>query len=144
LPTPVPKPGVNAMINIFCDFPNLGQFWGPCNERWSYIFMDIWPILQEFGLLTGHSAYFVIIWYIFFPVLVCCTKKNLATLRCSRNRRTGEWWICFLRSKSLAVEYFRQNLSVKFSSPEMCLLISCFLPWDVRSPETSSSEIKKL
>jgi hypothetical protein len=26
-----------------------------------------------------HLAYFVVIWYI-FPVLVCCTKKNLATL----------------------------------------------------------------
>jgi hypothetical protein len=27
----------------------------------------------------GHLVYFVIIWYI-FPVLVYCTKKNLATL----------------------------------------------------------------
>jgi hypothetical protein len=25
-------------------------------------------------------VYFMIIWYIFFLVLVCCTKKNLATL----------------------------------------------------------------
>jgi hypothetical protein len=25
-------------------------------------------------------VHFVVIWYIFFPVLVCCSKKNLATL----------------------------------------------------------------
>jgi hypothetical protein len=34
----------------------------------------------------GHLVYFAAIWYIlwssgiFFPVLVCCSKKNLATL----------------------------------------------------------------
>jgi hypothetical protein len=34
--------------------------------------MNIWFNLRLF-------VYFVAIWYI-FPVLVCCTKKNLATL----------------------------------------------------------------
>jgi hypothetical protein len=44
--------------------------------------LPIWP----FGLFYGYFVYFVAIWYIlwlfdmFFPVLVCCTKKNLATL----------------------------------------------------------------
>jgi hypothetical protein len=28
---------------------------------------------------VGHSVYFMVIWYIFY-VLVCCTKRNLATL----------------------------------------------------------------
>jgi hypothetical protein len=38
----------------------------------------LWP----FRLLYGHLVYFVkfmVIWYI-FPILVCFTKKNLATL----------------------------------------------------------------
>jgi hypothetical protein len=41
-----------------------------------------WYILWPFGLFYGHLIYFVdfiVIWYI-FPFLVCCTKKNLATL----------------------------------------------------------------
>jgi hypothetical protein len=45
--------------------------------------------LEDFGVFYGHLIYivycyleyFVVIWYI-FPVLVCCTKKNLATLVC--------------------------------------------------------------
>jgi hypothetical protein len=28
-------------------------------------FIDIWYILQPFGILYGHLAYFVVIWYIF-------------------------------------------------------------------------------
>jgi hypothetical protein len=42
----------------------------------------LWP----FGLFYGHFAYFVDIWYILWliavllPVLVRCTKENLATL----------------------------------------------------------------
>jgi hypothetical protein len=45
-----------------------------------------WYILWPFGLFYDHLVYFAYIWYIlttsglFFPVLVCCTKKNLATL----------------------------------------------------------------
>jgi hypothetical protein len=46
---------------------------------------EIWSILQKFGIFCGHLVYFVAIWYILwsfgrFFVLVCCTKKNLATL----------------------------------------------------------------
>jgi hypothetical protein len=43
-------------------------------------------ILRLFGIFYGHLAYFMAIWYIlwnfgvFFPVLVCCVKKNLAAL----------------------------------------------------------------
>jgi hypothetical protein len=39
-----------------------------------------------FGLFCCHLVYFVAVWYIswlfgiFLPVLVCCNKKNLATL----------------------------------------------------------------
>jgi hypothetical protein len=41
--------------------------------------MAIWSISWSFGIFYGHFIYFVAIWYI-FPVLVCWTKKNLATL----------------------------------------------------------------
>jgi hypothetical protein len=43
-------------------------------------------ILCPFGQFSGHLAHFMAIWYIlpqfgtFLPVLVCCIKKNLATL----------------------------------------------------------------
>jgi hypothetical protein len=48
--------------------------------------MSIWYTLRPFGTLYGHLPYFMAIWYIFwlfgafFPVLVRCSKKNLATL----------------------------------------------------------------
>jgi hypothetical protein len=32
------------------------------------------------GIFCVHLVYFLVIWYIFFDVLVCCTTKNLATL----------------------------------------------------------------
>jgi hypothetical protein len=41
--------------------------------------MVIWNILQTFGISYDHLLPFVFIWYI-FPVLVSCTKNNLATL----------------------------------------------------------------
>jgi hypothetical protein len=49
-------------------------------------FMAIWYILWPFGIFYGHLVYFMAIWYIlwqlgiFFPVLECCTLKNLATV----------------------------------------------------------------
>jgi hypothetical protein len=55
------------------------NFGGLRNARFLYVF---WP----FGLFYGNLVYFVAIWYIFwlfglfFPVMVSCTKKNLATL----------------------------------------------------------------
>jgi hypothetical protein len=47
------------------------NFGGSCNGR-------CWYSLWTLRLLYGHLVYFVVIWYI-FPVLVCCTKKNLAS-----------------------------------------------------------------
>jgi hypothetical protein len=35
--------------------------------------------LRPFYFFYGHLVYCMVIWYI-FHVLVCCTKKNLATL----------------------------------------------------------------
>jgi hypothetical protein len=46
------------------------------------IFYDHFGILRPFGVFYGHLVYFVVIWYvhIYFPILVCYTDKNLATL----------------------------------------------------------------
>jgi hypothetical protein len=57
----------------------LVYFGGPWNGKDWYI---LWP----FGIFYGHEEFFITILYIcaqlvyFFPVLVCCNKKNLATL----------------------------------------------------------------
>jgi hypothetical protein len=42
-------------------------------------FMAMWNILQSFGLFSGLLVHYVAVSYI-FTVLVCFTKKNLATL----------------------------------------------------------------
>jgi hypothetical protein len=55
------------------------NFGGPKIGKCLYI---SWP----FGIFYGHCGFFMTIWYIgcsfgaLFPVLVSCTKKNLATL----------------------------------------------------------------
>jgi hypothetical protein len=58
-----------------------------CNERCrvnlkaiSSILMHIWYMLWTFGIFCSHFGIFCSHFGIFFPVLVCCTKKNLATL----------------------------------------------------------------
>jgi hypothetical protein len=50
--------------------------------------MAIWNILRPFGKFYDHLVHFVFIWYI-FPVLVSCTKKNLATLVGTKKGDTG-------------------------------------------------------
>jgi hypothetical protein len=52
--------------------PYLGKFGRSFNGMCWYI---SWP----FGIFCDHFVPFLVIWYI-FPVLVCCTNKNLATL----------------------------------------------------------------
>jgi hypothetical protein len=46
------------------------------------IYMPIWYIL---GIFYGHCVHRLVAWYI-FPVLVCCSKKNLATLNSTQVR----------------------------------------------------------
>jgi hypothetical protein len=86
------------MVHFQTKNPNLGKFWrafdwemliyflailailrtfGIFYHHLNY-FTDIWDILSPFELFYGHLGYFMTIWYI-FPVLVSCTKKNLAT-----------------------------------------------------------------
>jgi hypothetical protein len=45
--------------------PNLGNFWRVLQWTRMVYFMDIWSILQPFGILNGHLVYFVAVWYIF-------------------------------------------------------------------------------
>jgi hypothetical protein len=59
--------------------PNLGKFWRALQCKMLVYFMAIWSIRRSFGLVCGNFVYFMVFSYI-FPVLVCCTKKNLATL----------------------------------------------------------------
>jgi hypothetical protein len=52
---------------------NLGQFWRVLQWKMLVYFMAIWYILWPFW-------YSLWLFGIFFPVLVCCINKNLATL----------------------------------------------------------------
>jgi hypothetical protein len=52
--------------------------------------------MEDVGIFYGHLVYFTAIKYIlwlvgiFSPFLVCCTKKNLATLEQERSKTTIE------------------------------------------------------
>jgi hypothetical protein len=65
--------------------------------------------MMDFGKFNGHFVYFTAIWYIlcqcgkfcghfgiYIPVLVCCTKKNLAALFLNAYAHKDEWWILVL------------------------------------------------
>jgi hypothetical protein len=64
---------------VYFQIPIWVNFGGPKIGKCRHI---LWP----FGILYGHLGSFMTIWHIlcsfgtFFPVLVLCTKKNLATL----------------------------------------------------------------
>jgi hypothetical protein len=70
------------MVSFQTKNSNLGKFWRALDGKMLIYFMAIWYILHPFGIFYDHLVHFVIIWYI-FPVLVSCTKKNLATLTTS-------------------------------------------------------------
>jgi hypothetical protein len=55
------------------------NFWRVFQWMMMVYFMAIWYIILPFRIFCGNLVYFIFIWYI-FPILVCCTKKNLATL----------------------------------------------------------------
>jgi hypothetical protein len=87
---------------------NLGVFFGggSCNGK-------SWNILWTFGVFYGHWKYFMAIWFIlwsfdiFLPVLIFCTKKNLATLISV----TPEWrkWAGMISNASF---FWMKNVSV--------------------------------
>jgi hypothetical protein len=70
------------MVAIWNILGRFGIFYGHLvyfKAIWYRCLMAICYILRPFRIYYGHLVYFMAIWYI-FPVLVCCTKKNLATL----------------------------------------------------------------
>jgi hypothetical protein len=66
-------------------FPLWVNFGRSCNRRCCYV---LWPFGIFYGQLVNSMAIWYILWSFgkFFLVLVFCTKKNLATLLCSRIR----------------------------------------------------------
>jgi hypothetical protein len=66
------------------------NFGGCCDGSCWYItyYMVICSILWPSGLFYGFLVCFKVIWYI-LPVLVSCSKKNVATLRLQKRRRTS-------------------------------------------------------
>jgi hypothetical protein len=67
------------MVSFQTKNPNLGKVWRALDGKMLIYFMALWNILQTFGIFSDHLVHFMLIWYI-FPVLISCTKKNLATL----------------------------------------------------------------
>jgi hypothetical protein len=60
--------------------PNFGNFWRDFGGMLVSV-MAIWSILRPFGLVCGYLVYLFYGYLVYFlPVLVCCTKKNLATV----------------------------------------------------------------
>jgi hypothetical protein len=59
--------------------PNLGTFWSALDWKMLIYFTAIWNILQTFGIIYDHLVHLVLI-FVYFPVWVSCTKKNLASL----------------------------------------------------------------
>jgi hypothetical protein len=67
------------MVYFQTEIPNLGKFLRALHWKMLIYLIDIWNILQAFGIYYDHLVHNVFIWYI-FPVWVSRTKKNLATL----------------------------------------------------------------
>jgi hypothetical protein len=78
LPSQTPAQGCQ-MVCFQTKNPNLGKFLRAWQWKMLAYFIDTWSILRSFVMFYGYLVQFVEIWYI-FPVLVFCSKKNLATL----------------------------------------------------------------
>jgi hypothetical protein len=74
-----------------------------------------WSILEglameDVGIIYGHLIFFVAIEYFYiylehFPVLVCCIKKNLATLKLVAEA-------CRIRRGALSCRFAETNLTI--------------------------------
>jgi hypothetical protein len=67
------------MVRLQTKNINLGKFWRVLQWKMLVYFKAIWFILWLSGILYGFLVHLKVIWYI-LPVLVTCSKKNLATL----------------------------------------------------------------
>jgi hypothetical protein len=64
---------------------SVGRFRRVLQWKMFVYFTAAWSVLLPSGIFCGHLVYFIAIYGIFFPILVCCTKKNLATLDASHS-----------------------------------------------------------
>jgi hypothetical protein len=60
---------------------------------------DVDTFYEHLVYFVAIFVYFIVIWYI-FPVLVCCTKKNLATL-ISKRQINNETFLAVVQSEIL-------------------------------------------
>jgi hypothetical protein len=99
--------------------PIRAYFGGPYIDGKMFLyFMAIWSILRTFGIFYDHLVHFVFIWYTYIPVLVSCTKKNLATLLQTRVTR----WFCENITQSVAQPIFPKL--VQGWSPQVNVMIT--------------------
>jgi hypothetical protein len=59
--------------------PALGKFLAPQNGKCLHILRLLGIFYGHFGTFYGRLVKFLVTWYTYFSVLVCFTKKNLAT-----------------------------------------------------------------
>jgi hypothetical protein len=85
-PLRVPLHYVCARVARWYIFEPKSQFFECLAIKDEIYLMAIWPILLQFHIFYGHLVcihiVLYVLWYI-FPVLVCCTDKNLAILVCA-------------------------------------------------------------
>jgi hypothetical protein len=115
------------MVNFEIKNSTLGKFWSVFQWKMLVNFKAIWSILLIFGLFYCYLVYFTAIWYIillpsgifcgnfgiFFPILVCCAKKNLATLLLSSVRSLSLFWH-FTSRRFFRLDFFVINSENRF------------------------------
>jgi hypothetical protein len=102
---------------------NLGKILRVLQWKMLVYFMAILSISRPFSIFCGNLVYFMVLWNI-FPVLVCCTKKNLATLAprpCKQIRRHAHlfsFWLFLSLLSALIVplSFSRQKKTTFFFS----------------------------
>jgi hypothetical protein len=126
-----------ARWNIFKQkIPKLGKFWTVLQWKMLVYSMAIWFILANlvcfvairyillsFGifLAIGYILHMVI-WYI-FPVLVCCAKKNLATLLVNSSSESFTL-IEKTEEKSPQLQWWEENRS-SYNHLKECTIKEC-------------------
>jgi hypothetical protein len=109
------------MVSIQTKNLNVGKFWRALDWKMLIYLHILWPL----GIFCRHLGHFMTIWYILcsfgtlFPVLVSCTKNNLATL-----------YVCTCTEKKVSARFL--EATVNHLKGSVLHLPSC------RLPETSS------
>jgi hypothetical protein len=83
------------MVYFETKSPNLGKILKVLQWKMLVLFTSNLYILQSNGIFHGHLVHFVVI-LVYFPVLVCCSEKNLATLLASEEKMSSCYFGNFL------------------------------------------------